>query len=428
MLRFAPSPTGDMSIASLRIAIINYLVSQQKNDQFLVRIEDINSKKNIEGKDTEVMMLLEKFALKHNAVFHQTEHLNLHQTLALRLLKDGKAFVCKCTEEELETEKKSAKENSLTYQYSGHCENLTTEEYDLLKVSGEKFVIRIKKPTKTITYNDLIQGNQRANPDEIDSFIILDSESKPTHNFACAADDMMGNVNFIIREDKHLINTPKQIHIKNLLGYEDETKYAHISSLKNNDESSSLTWLFKEGYIPDAILNYLLLLGNDKATKEIFTLPEAIEWFELESLGKSPASFDITKLQFINREHLKMMDDRELSTLFGFADADIGKLAKVYLKECSTINELEAKIRPIFKPKDFSGEFGESMQILSELIFQAPAFETFDKLKEHLSTKSGLKDDTLINPLRQLLTGTGSGPELSEIYPYIKSYILEVAS
>lgn len=417
MLRFAPSPTGDMHISTLRVAILNYLVAQQKNDQFLVRIEDRESKRNIQGKDTEIMMLLEKFALKHEAVFHQTEHTNLYQTLAIRLLKEKKAFICKCSDEALNADN-----------YSGHCEMLTTEDYEQLKASDEKFVIRVKKPTTNITYNDIIQGTITSTPDEVDAFVIVDEEGVPSYNFACATDDMMSNIDFIIREEKYLLETPKQIHIKNLLDYEEETQYAHLPTLISEEKKSSLKWLFEEGFIPDAILNYLLLLGNSKVSKETFTLPEAIQWFDLNNISTSPIKFDLEKLRSLNREHLKQIDDRELSTLFGFADAEIGKLAKLYLQECSTTNELEKKIRPIFTPKAFTSQWGEEMKIISNLIFEAPTFETLDELKTHITKKSGLEGKNLSKPLRHLLTGAKSGPELSEVYPLIKSYILEVAS
>ena len=436
MLRFAPSPTGDMHIGNLRIAILNYLVSQQKNDQFLVRIEDTDTKRNIEGKDTEIMQILEKFALIHTSVFHQSEHLNLHQTLALKLLKEKKAFVCKCTDAELEADREAAKANKIAYRYSGRCENLTQEQYSELQASANKFVLRLKKPTKSIINNDVIKGAISTAPNEVDSFVILRTDGTATYNFACAADDMMSDIDFIIRGDDHLSNTPRQIHIKNLLGYENETAYAHIPMILNTngkkmskrDEASSLQWLFEEGFIPDAVLNYLLLLGNSKAPKEIFTLPEAIKWFDLNSISKSAAKFDMTKLRFINREHLKLMDDRKLSTLFDFADADIGKLAKVYLEECSTIKELKAKIHDIFTAKNFDVKWGKEMRIIENIISNAPAFETFDEFIQHIITKSELKDESLFKPLRYLLTNTGSGPELSAIYPFIKSYILEVAS
>jgi len=401
MLRFSLAPIADMSINSLSVAIINYVVSQQNSEQFLVRIEDLESKKNLEGKDTEIMMILEKFALKHNSVFHQSEHLNLYQTLALRLLKEKKAFLCTCNSE-----------NAESTSCLGECEKLEKEDYSTLKKSNKKFFIRLKPYIIDKKVADTI---------------IVKEDGIPSYDFACACDDMMSDISMVIRDEKYLTNKETQIAIKKLLGYEKETEYLHFPTILNAD-NISVKALLQEGFIPDAILNYLLLLGIEETSKEIFHLPEAIDSFKIESILNNPLTFDKERLKFINREHLKLMDDKQLSTLFGFADADIGKLAKLYLEECSTINELEEKIRAIFSPKDFTGVLGEEMKIVSELIFSAPAFETFDKLQKYLETKSDLKNKKLTKVLQQLLTGAESGPQLSDIYPFIKSYILEVAS
>ena len=393
MLRYAPSPIGEMHLDSLQIAIVNYLVAQQKNEKLLVRIEDINVDKMEEGKDTEIMMILEKFALKHDSVFHQSEHLNLYQTLALRLLKEKKAFICQCQDE-----------NSSC---SSDCNRLNQEEYKELKESGRAFIIRIQKSG------------------DIDDFVILKADGKPSYNFACATDDMMSDIELIIRDEKYLNETAKQNYIKNLLGYDKEANYIHIATLK---DTPSIKSLFEQGFLPDAILNYLILELNPNAPKEIFKLPDSIEWFSLENIPTEAKYFDFERLQYLNREHLKLIDDKLLSTLFGFADANIGKLAKVYLNECNTIDELEKKVRTIFQPKDFSSEHGKIMKMLSELIFEAPIIDNFDEFEDYLITKSGLSRDELEEPLQQLLTGTAHGAKLSEIYPYIKSYILEVAS
>jgi len=428
MLRFAPSPTGDMHIGNLRVAILNYLLSQQRNESFIVRIEDTDMKRNIEGKDTEIMQVLEKFALTHESVFHQSEHLHMHQTLAIKLLEENKAFVCTCTNEKLEADRKAAKDNKIAYHYSGHCENKDKVAHAKLKEANAHFVLRLKKPTKPIINHDLIKGAITTTPNEVDAFVILHSDGTPTGNFASACDDMLSGITMIIREDDHLLDTAKQIHIKEQLGFDAEIRYAHIPVVSNCDDISSVKWLFEHGYIPDAIINYLLLLGNSKTPKEIFTLPEAIEWFNIKNISKSAAKFDIDKLRFINRKHLEMMDDKQLSTLFGFADADIGKLAKLYLKEVSTTKELEAKIRPIFSPKDFSGEWGEQMSMLAKLIADAPMIKEFDEFKIYMIKKSGSEEENFSKPLRYLLTGAKDGPELSEVYPLIKSYLLEVAS
>ena len=436
MLRFAPSPTGDMHIGNLRVAILNYLVAQQKNEPFIIRIEDTDKARNIEGKDTEIMQILEKFALIHESVFHQSEHLHMHQTLAIRLLEEGKAFVCTCTDEALEQDKENAKNDKAAYAYSGRCYDVDKSEHAKLKESGTPFVIRIKKPDHDIVTHDFIKGDIVTTPDEVDSFVILKADGTPTYNFASACGDMISGVDFIIREEEHLSETPKQIHIKTQLGYDEKTTYAHLPFILNadgtkmskEDDAFWLKWMFAEGYIPDAILNYLLLLGNTKVPKEIFTLPEAMKWFKLENISKSDTKFDIDTLRFINREHLRMMDDIKLSTLFDFADADIGKLVKLYLEEASTLKELEAKIRPIFTPKDFDAEWGEQMRIIENLIMILPMINTFSEFEAIIMKESGLKDDNLLIPLRMLLTGAQSGPELSDIYPFIKPYLLEVAS
>lgn len=435
MLRFAPSPTGDMHIGSLRVALFNYMVAKQKDVNFIVRIEDTDKARNIEGKDTEIMQILEKFALRHDRVFHQSEHLHMHQTLAIRLLEEGKAFVCTCTAEELEKDREDPKEQKAAYRYSGQCFDVDKKELADLKESGTPFVIRIKKPTEAIISHDLIKGDIIAAPDEMDSFVILRADGTPTHDFACACDDMLSGINLIIRSEDHLSSTSRQKHIQTLLGYEQEIAYAHLPIILNSegekmdmgDEASSVKWLFEQGFIPDAIVNYLILLGNNTPT-EIFTMPEALEWFDLSRLSKSPVKFDIDKLRFINREHLKRIDDKLLSTLFGFADENIGKLAKLYLEEASTINELESKIEPIFAPKDFQGEWGAQMQTMEEIIQGAPMIDDYDDFTAHLVHMTGLKGESFFKPLRLILTGAEHGPELSEIYTLIKPYLLEIAS
>ncbi|SFZ98704.1 Glutamyl-tRNA(Gln) synthetase [hydrothermal vent metagenome] len=415
MLRFAPSPTVDMDIASLRVAILNYIVAKQKNEPFLIRMDDIDKEKNIEGKDTEFMQILEKFALNHESVFHQSEHIHMHQTLAIRLLEEDKAFICTCTQEELNNEEENNNDN-IDFPCHNNCKKRSKDESAKLKKSGKPFVVRLK------------------NQDE--DFVILDSAGMPTQNFASACDDMISGVNFIIRTDKHLLDTPKQKHIKSELGYDAEVTYIHLPAILNSkgeklsqsDDGYFVKWLLKEGFIPDAIINYLILLGNKNVPKEVFTLPDAIDWFNLENIDKSPVKLDIDKLRFINREHLKNINNRDLSTVFGFADENIGKLAKLYLEEVSTTKELEAKIRPIFTGKNFEGSFAKEMRILEKIIQEAPMIYTFDEFKSYILKESKLEEDSCLKALRILLTGADKGPELSDIYPLIKSYILEVAS
>ncbi|MEJ2497078.1 MAG: glutamate--tRNA ligase [Sulfurovaceae bacterium] len=433
MLRFAPSPTGDMHIGNLRVAIINYIVAMQKKEGFLVRIEDTDKARNIEGKDEEILEILKKFSLHDNGTFYQSKNLHIHQGLAIKLLDEKKAFVCTCSPEELEAQREQAKDQKRAYRYSGICEHKSEEEIKALKESGTPFVVRLKKPSENITFTDAIKGEFSFAPNEVDSFVILREDNTPTYNFACACDDMLMDIDMVIRGEDHISNTPKQIHIKQMLGFDKETAYAHLPIILNSenkkmskrDDASSVKWLFEQGFLPDAILNYLLLLGN-KTPTEVFTLPEAVTWFDLDNISKGAAKFDLDKLRFLNRKHFERMDDKLLSSLFGFSDAELGKLAKLYLEEASTLSELEPKIKAIFAPKDFGGEWGESMRIIADIIDKAPYFEAYNDFKDHISQTAGLKGKELFKPLRLLLTGAEHGPELKEIYTYIKPYIKDL--
>ena len=430
MLRFAPSPTGDMHIGNLRVAIFNYIVAKQKNERFIVRIEDTDKERNIEGKDREILEILNTFNLQPDDVYYQSHNLTIHQHMAIKLLEERKAFACFCTPQELESERESAKSAKKAYRYSGKCESLSDAEV----LNNEKpFTVRLKKPKKSVDFNDLIKGNQSFVPDEIDSFVIMRTDKTPTYNFACAIDDMIHDISLVIRGEDHVSNTPKQIHIRNQLGYDKEIEFAHLPIILNKggkkmskrDDASSVKWLLKEGFLPDAITNYLILLGN-KTPCEVFCLQEAIEWFDLSKLSKAAAKFDIDKLRFLNREHMKQMDSKELSRAFGFADDSIGELVKCYLEEGSTIKEIKPKIEAIFATKPNANEWKEQMKKLRDALDKDSQFETFEELKSYLMKETGLRGKNFFKPLRVLLTGTEHGPELSNLYPHLKSYIMEI--
>lgn len=430
MLRFAPSPTGDMHIGNLRVALFNYIYSIKRSEPLLIRIEDTDKERNIEGKEEEIMQILDLFGIKHQEYQLQSNNLKFHRAMAIQLLQDKKAFNCFCSAEKLEESRERAKENKIAYRYDGGCDTLPPEE---VIDNPNPFTIRLKKPLFPITVTDIIKGESTFAPDDIDSFIIMRADKLPTYNFACAVDDMLADISLIIRGEDHLSNTPKQIAIQEALGYTKKLEYAHLPIILNNegkkmskrDDASSVKWLLGEGFLPSAITNYLIALGN-KTPNEIFTLDEAIEWFDLANISKSPARFDIDKLRFINREHLKMLDAKELSNYVGFADSDIGNLAKLYLEESSTLKELREKIEPIFKPKVFSDEYRENGEILREAIKNAPHFDDYDSFKNYLIEQTGLKGKNLFKPLRILLSNAEHGPEMSDLYSHIKNYIQKV--
>lgn len=430
MLRFAPSPTGDMHIGNLRVALFNYIVAEQKHEGLVVRIEDTDKERNIKGKDKEILEILEIFGIKYQEVIYQSNNFKFHSIMALDLLHNKKAFNCFCSPQTLELSKEKAKKEKRPYRYDGACENLPAE----LTIDNQNpFVVRLKKPSHNIVINDLIKGKIEFTPDEIDSFIIMRQDKTPTYNFACGVDDMLSDVSLVIRGEDHVSNTPKQVAIREALGYTKEIQYAHLPIILNElgkkmskrDNASSVKWMLEEGFLPSAIANYLILIGN-APPQEIFTLEEAVEWFDITKISKAPVKFDLDKLKFINREHLKLMDSKELSRYVGFADEDIGNIAKIYLDESRTLKELRGKIGSIFDEKVIPDDFFKPTELIRESIKSAPYFGTFDEFKNHIVSSTGLRGKNFFKPLRLLLTGSEHGPELSDLYPYLKNYIKEI--
>jgi glutamyl-tRNA synthetase len=431
MLRFAPSPTGDIHIGNLRVALFNYICAVQREEPLLIRIEDTDKERNIPGKEKEIFEILALFGIEYQEQQLQSDNLRFHRAMALQLLQDKQAFNCFCTPEILEAKREAAKEGKMAYRYDGACENLPAEE---VIDNPNPFTIRLKKPTHPITVTDIIKGEFTFAPDDIDSFILMSADKFPTYNFACAVDDMLADISLIIRGEDHLSNTPKQMAIHEALGYTKKIEYAHLpiilgeedKKMSKCDDASSVKWLLEEGYLPEAIANYLILMGN-KTPTEIFSLKEAIKWFDLRTLSKAPARFDIDKLKFINREHLKGMDPKELSRYVGFADEEIGHLAKVFLEEAGTLKELRTKIGAVFAPKNVPDEFKEGYALLRDLTLQAPHFDDYEAYKNYLMEHSGLKEINFFKPLRILLSGAEHGPELADLYQYLKNYLKEVA-
>jgi glutamyl-tRNA synthetase len=405
MLRFAPSPTGDMHVSDLRVALFNYIISKQKNEDFIVRIE--NNENNIEGKDKEFLDLLSLFGIEYSQVIYQSENVRFHTAMALQLMHEKKAFSCFCSDNWLEKKHQEAKIANKPYKYDDACRNLPDE---LVLDNTNPFRIRLKKPDKVTT---------------LDSFIIMNQDKIPTNDFACAVDDMLSDISFIVRNEELTSNTTKQIHIRNSLSYDKQIKYIHLANISNTSNITSVKGLLEEGFLPEAISNYLISMGN-KPPQEIFNIEDAIKWLDLEKISSSPTLFDINTLKHINREHLKNLENKELSRYVGFADEEIGKLAKVYLKEVSTTKELKSKIELIFSDKNIPEEFRESSKIIIEIIKNAPYFNEYDDFKSYIMQKSEFEEKMLSKELRYLLTGASDGPDISEIYKYLKNYIGEV--
>ncbi len=424
MLRFASSPTGDMHISNLRIALLNYIASKQLNVELLIRIDDINKEQNIEGKDKEILEILALFNIDYTRVVYQSENIKYHTQMAMKLLLDKKAFNCFCSDESLEKDRQKAEQEGKPYEYSGFCETISDEtKFNC----NAPFVVRLKKPEHAIKFHDFLKSDCSYEPFEVDSFVILKHDKSPTYNFASSIDDMLYDVSMVIQEEEQLCNTPKQIHVRDSLGYDKEVQYAHIPTITNlvTENFSSVKHLVDDGYLPIAIANYLILLGYE-TPKEIFTIEEALEWFDINNISKEPVEFDINKLNFINNEHLKTMDELRLSKILGYADQDIGKLGKIYLEECNTIKEIKSKIDAIFSKKENLEDSKEEYKTIKECLINAPFIEDFNELTKYITKKTMLTEEQLMVPLYYTLTGVKNGPNLSKIYPLIKNYLGEI--
>ena len=431
MLRFAPSPIEDMNIGNLRVAIFNYIVSKQLNEDLVIRIEDIDIEKNIEGKDKEIIEILNLFSIEYKNIAHQSDSLKYHQKIALQLMSQKKAFACFCSDDKLNELKEEAQLEGKLFSYDGFCETLSDEA---VLNTNAPFTVRIKKTDEDITFTDLLKGRIDSTPLEVDSFVILNQAKKPTYNYACAVDDMIMDISIVIRNENHISNTAKQIHVRNSLGYTKEIKYVHLpiilnaqtnKEMSNEDELNSVKYLIDEGFLPSAIANYLVLLGNETPS-EIFTLEEAISWFKIENISKNAVKFDIDKLRFINKKHLETIDDMRLSKILGFADTDIGKLGKIFLEEVSTIKEMKEKIALIFSLKTTYKGFEEEFRKVKESLQKAPFFDNFEELKKYIEQETNLKDKNSFEPLRYILTGANNGPNISDIYTLVKNYLGEI--
>lgn len=434
MLRFAPSPTGDMHIGNLRAAIFNYIIAKQRGERFLIRIEDTDFARNIEGKDKEILATLNLFGLMWDEVVYQSNNFPKHRHFAELLLERKAAFYCYCTKEFLEQKREEALAKKQAFRY-------LDEWADLQKSENKKPVIRLKGSARDISFTDEIKGRINVEVEELDSFVILREDGIPTYNFACAIDDMIYDISFIVRGEDHVSNTPKQIMVQKSIGYEKSIQYAHLpiilgedgKKMSKRDLSSSVSYLLEQGFLPQAIVNYLIAIGNHTPV-EVFTLKEAMEWFDIQKIAKAPVKFDLARLRFLNREHFKRMEIEDFALLLGTDNLSIGALAK--LQEASTLNEIREKLDLIFKPKDIyrlyeEQDFSQSClhlfsclrEIIKEVDYKKMEYAEF---KDLAMQKSSLKGKDFFKPLRILLTGSSSGLELEPIFAYLRLFLDEI--
>ena len=424
MIRFAVPPTADLSLDDFKIALLSYIVAEQKKEDFIIRFEDLNLKKNDEDKEQEILGILELFGIQYSQVIHQSKNFRFHSAMALQLLHEKKAFSCFCSNEWLENKRSEAKESNIEYKYDDACMNLPAE---LVIDNTNPFTIRIKKSTNDIVANDLVLGEKTFLSKDAESFIVMNHDKTPTQTFANAVDEILNDTSYIIRNEINIKETPKELHILSSLKYEKDITFVHLPKISNQEKKQlSVKSLLELGYLPSSILNYVIS-SIFTVPKDIYTLEEAIEWFNIEKISTSPIEFDIETLKKINRVHLNNLDAKELSRYVGFADEEIGNLAKLHLESIATTKELNNAISTIFSEKKSPPEnLNNEFKTIISLIKNAPYFDQFDDFKNYLLTNSDIDESSLTSILDRILRAGNSKVSLSESYKYLKNYLGEI--
>ena len=304
--RFAPSPTGELHIGGVRTALFNYAYAKKHNGKFLIRIEDTDLERSTKEYEKNILDSLHSIGLIPDGnPINQSERSDLYLSAAQKLFDEGHAYYCNCSKERLDNLRSSLQAEGKKPQYDGKCRNLNLAKSD-------DTVLRLKTPIEgSVTVKDYVRGEISFENSELDDLIILRSDGSPTYHLCNVVDDFEQGVTTVIRGEDHLSNTPRQIHIQNALGYP-KLEYAHLplvlgidkKRLSKRHAATGLDEYQSKGYLNSAILNCLARLGWSKGDKEIFYLQDLINDFELTDIQKAGAIFDLTKLDYLNSQHM----------------------------------------------------------------------------------------------------------------------------
>ena len=331
--RFAPSPTGFMHVGNLRTALYEYLVAKHAGGTFILRIEDTDRERYVEGAEQVIYDTMAIAGLVHDegpdiggefGPYVQSERLSMYKPYAEKLVEEGKAYRCFCTKERLESLRENAADGVTGY--DRHCRNLSEEEIEANLKAGIPYVIRQKMPLEGETsYHDFVYGDITFPNKDLDDQILIKTDGFPTYNFANVIDDHTMGITHVVRGSEYLSSTPKYnllyeafgweiptyIHLPLIMGKSvDEEGKEVISKLSKRHGSTGFLDLINEGYLPEAIINYIALLGwAPKDTREIFSLEDLVKEFDVSGISKSPSVFDYDKLAWVNAEHIKLMDE-----------------------------------------------------------------------------------------------------------------------
>ncbi len=493
-VRFAPSPTGYLHLGGARTALFNWLFAKRKGGTFILRIEDTDKVRSTDEAVLAIIRGLEwlgmnwnegpKITLKPGVLpieeirepsqivieevgkhkpYFQMKRLELYRKYAEKLIEDGKAYRCYCLPEELEKMRKKASQEKRPPKYDGRCRNLTAEDEKIYKEKGRKPVVRFKTPQEGVTeFEDIVRGKVSFQNNLLDDFVMLKSSGSPIYNFAVVVDDHEMEISHVIRGDDHISNTPRQILLYEALGWK-KPQFAHVPMILGSDGSrlskrhgaTSLEYYENEGYLPEAMVNYLALLGwATEDSQQIFDIEELKEKFSLERCAKSAAIFDLQKLLWMNGEYIRKMKPDELTTealpfiikenlVQGDTDEEVRQWVENVLTEAISLEQEKIKLlkdipylisymlKEDLENEDYEEEVKEKVlkvsgvkQILSDCRDRLVKLEDFSEEKIEKEVRSYAKESDkktgeVFHPIRVAVSGRTRGPGLFALLSFL---------
>ena len=451
--RFAPSPTGRMHVGNLRTALYAYLIAKHEGGDFMLRIEDTDQERYVEGALDIIYRTLEKTGRVHDEgpdkdggvgpyVQSERQASGIYMKYAKQLIEQGDAYYCFCDKERLESLKTSVSEDGTQIvNYDKHCLHLSKEEIEANLAAGKPYVVRINMPTEgTTTFHDEIYGDITVPNAELDDMILIKSDGYPTYNFANVIDDHLMNITHVVRGNEYLSSAPKYNRLYEAFGWEVPV-YVHCPLITDENHKklskrcghSSYEDLLDQGFVSEAIVNYVALLGwCPQDNREIFSLPELVEAFDYHHMSKSPAVFDINKLKWMNGEYLKAMD---FDKFYELAEPYIKKvITKDYdLKKIASLIKSRIEILPDIKDQiDFFEAVPEydtamychkkmktneetSLEVLKEILPRLEAWDDYSNdalfgLLKGFAEEKGYKNGYVMWPVRTAVSGKQNTP------------------
>ena len=458
--RYAPSPTGYMHIGNLRTALYEYLIAKKSGGKFILRIEDTDQERYVEGATEVIYKTLKMAGLKHDegpdiggsyGPYIQSERKSSYMEYGEKLIEKGGAYYCFCTKERLASLKEESEKTGHAYKYDRHCLSLSKQEIEQKLAAGESFVIRQKMPdTGSTSFEDAVYGTITVDNSELEDQVLIKSDGLPTYNFANVVDDHLMNITHVVRGNEYLSSTPKYNLLYQAFGWEIPT-YVHVSTIIKPDGRKmskrsgdpSFEDLVAQGYLVDAVLNYVALLGwSPGTTQEIFSLKEMEQAFDIRGISKSPAVFDINKLNWMNGEYIRKMTPEDFhkaaipyySKALTESGLDLFKISKLLQLRTDVLTSIPDSIDFLEALPEYDLTLYEHKKMktnqeiaLESLKASLPVLEgittwengvLYDTLMEFVQSL-GIKNSQMLWPIRTALSGKsvtpGGATELAEI-------------